>query len=85
MILCTLFSYCLVDLDFLSVDVTFNIIGPPDQIICHSVDIFQDERIETTEKFTVELNTNDSMVLFTTREAQIFIIDTDSEESIVSL
>lgn len=65
------------DVDFLRIDSTITVFGPPNQTICTPVEVLQDGRVESTERFTVQLNSSDEAVRFSVSQAEVFILDSD--------
>lgn len=63
--------------DFLPIDSTITVFGPPNQTICTPVEVMPDGRVESTERFTVLLNSSDEAVSFEVFQAEVFILDSD--------
>lgn len=61
------------------VNTTFMVLGGPNQIMCSPINVLLDHRIENVEQFTLELSTDDPMVIPSAPEANVFIFDSDSK------
>ena len=65
--------------DFLAPDsaLSINISGPANQEICQAFKVVQDGRVESLERFSVELRTEDTAVALGSDEATVLLSDSD--------